>query len=177
MKSVATKYSIDQTTKDNGGVLTGVTKGQQEKALDAAIFRPPRASSSGPVKTQFGYYVFEVTKVTPSKQQPLSTSKASIKQILVSQKQQTKLDAFVKDFQKKWKDGRTARRATDDRLLERAEDDAVGRGPGHDGHAAAERAAGRRHDDHPEEVGRVACGGCLLTPPQTSPRRSRRSTS
>jgi foldase protein PrsA len=104
-KAVATKYSIDQATKADGGVLTGVPKGQQEKSLDAATFKAPLNTVEGPVKTQFGYYVFEVTKVTPSKQQPLSSAtKASIKQLLVSQKQQTALDTFVKDFQKKWKD-------------------------------------------------------------------------
>jgi foldase protein PrsA len=102
--SVARKSSIDQATKADGGELTGVPKGQQEKSLDAATFKAPVNKVSGPVKTQFGYYVFEVTKITPSKQQPLATSKASIKQLLVSQKQQTTLDTFVKDFQKKWKD-------------------------------------------------------------------------
>src|SRR3954462_4400907 len=33
-KSVAKKYSIDQASKNQGGVLLGVSKGQQEKALD-----------------------------------------------------------------------------------------------------------------------------------------------
>jgi foldase protein PrsA len=102
--SVAKKYSIDQATKVDGGELTGVPKGQQEKSLDAATFKAPIGEVRGPVKTQFGYYVFKVQKITPSKQQPLSTSKASIKQLLISQKQQTALDTFVKDFQKKWKD-------------------------------------------------------------------------
>jgi foldase protein PrsA len=103
-KAVATKYSIDQATKVDGGLLTDVPKGQQEKSLDAATFKAPVGEVRGPVKTQFGYYVFEVVKIKPSKQQPLSTSKASIKQLLISQRQQTTLDTFVKDFQKKWKD-------------------------------------------------------------------------
>jgi foldase protein PrsA len=109
-KTVASKYSIDQATKADGGKLTGVPKGQQEKSLDAATFKAPKGKIVGPVKTQFGYYVFEVTKITPGKQQPLSTSKASIKQLLVSQKQQTTLDTFVKDFQKKWKDRTTCQK-------------------------------------------------------------------
>jgi foldase protein PrsA len=109
-KTVTSKYSIDQATKADGGQLTGVPKGQQEKSLDAATFKAPKGQIEGPVKTQFGYYVFEVTKITPGKQQPLSTSKASIKQLLVSQKQQTTLDTFVKDFQKKWKDRTTCQK-------------------------------------------------------------------
>jgi foldase protein PrsA len=109
-KTVASKYSIDQATKADGGKLTGVPKGQQEKSLDAATFKAPKGQIEGPVKTQFGYYVFRVTKITPGKQQPLATSKASIKQLLVSQKQQTTLDTFVKDFQKKWKDRTTCQK-------------------------------------------------------------------
>ena len=109
-KTVAAKYSVDQATKGDGGTLTGVPKGQQEKSLDAATFKAPLNKITGPVKTQFGYYIFEVTKITPGKQQPLSTSKASIKQLLVSQKQQTTLDTFVKDFQKKWKDRTTCQK-------------------------------------------------------------------
>jgi foldase protein PrsA len=103
-KTVAAKYSIDQGTRDNGGLLTNVPKGQQEKALDDATFKAAKSKVGGPVKTQFGYYVFQVVKITPGSQQTLEQSKASIKQLLVSQQQQTKLDAFVKDFQKKWKD-------------------------------------------------------------------------
>jgi foldase protein PrsA len=103
-KTVAAKYSIDQGTKDSGGVLAQVPKGQQEKSLDDATFKAPKGKIEGPVKTQFGYYVFEVTKITPGSQQTLDQSKASIKQLLIGQQQQTKLDAFVKSFQKKWKD-------------------------------------------------------------------------
>ncbi|MCW3001630.1 MAG: peptidylprolyl isomerase [Conexibacter sp.] len=105
-KTVAAKYSIDQGTRDNGGLLAAVPKGQQEKALDDATFKASKGKIEGPVKTQFGYYVFQVAKITPGSQQTLDQSKASIKQLLVSQQQQKKLDAFVKDFQKKWK-GRT----------------------------------------------------------------------
>jgi foldase protein PrsA len=103
-KTVAAKYSIDQGTRDNGGLLAAVPKGQQEKALDDATFKAAKGKIEGPVKTQFGYYVFQVSKITPGSQQTLDQSKDSIKQLLVSQQQQAKIDAFSKSFQKKWKD-------------------------------------------------------------------------
>jgi foldase protein PrsA len=102
-KTVAAKYSIDQGTRDNGGVLAAVPKGQQEKALDDATFKASKNKIEGPVKTQFGYYVFEVTKITPGSQQTLDQASASIKQLLVSQQQQAKIDGFSKSFQDKWK--------------------------------------------------------------------------
>jgi|tagenome__1003787_1003787.scaffolds.fasta_scaffold20893448_2 foldase protein PrsA len=103
-KSVAKKYSIDQASKNQGGKLLAVAKGQQEKALDDAVFKAPKGKLEGPVKTQFGYYLFDVSKITPASQQTLTQATPTIKQLLQSQNQQKALDSFVKDFQKRWKD-------------------------------------------------------------------------
>jgi foldase protein PrsA len=103
-KVVSKKYSIDEASKSQGGKLPAVAKGQQEKALDDAVFKAEKGKVVGPVKTQFGYYVFEVTKITKANQQTLEESKESIRAQLKSQKEQKALDTFVKDFQKKYKD-------------------------------------------------------------------------
>ncbi len=109
-ESVAKKYSIDPASKANGGKLPGVVKGQEQKALDAAIFSAKPNTLTGPIKTPFGYYIFEVTAVHPPSQQSLAQVKESIKQQLTAQQQQTALSAFVKEFKKKW-EGRTDCRA------------------------------------------------------------------
>ncbi|MEA2440402.1 MAG: foldase protein PrsA [Thermoleophilaceae bacterium] len=101
---VAKKYSSDTASKSQGGKLPGVTKGQQEKTFDAAIFSAPKGKVLGPIKTQFGFYVFRVTKITPAKQQPLEAVKTTIKNLLQSQQQQKALNDFVKDFQKRYTD-------------------------------------------------------------------------
>jgi foldase protein PrsA len=103
-KAVAKKYSIDQQTKGNGGELPAVSEGQQEPALDKAIFGAKKGEVTGPVKTQFGYYVFEVTKVTEASQQTLKDAQQTIKGILASEGQQKAMDAFVKDFTEEWKE-------------------------------------------------------------------------
>ena len=100
--SVASKVSIDPTSKANGGLLKEVVKGEEEKALDTAIFSASKNVLGGPVKTPFGYYVYEVVSATPGTQQPLSAVKATIKEQLVSTGQQTALSKFVKDFKTKW---------------------------------------------------------------------------
>jgi foldase protein PrsA len=81
-KSVAKKYSTDDASKSQGGKLPSVTKGQQEKAFDTAIFKAPKGKVQGPVKTQFGYYVFKVTAVKPARQQPLAQVKETIRNLL-----------------------------------------------------------------------------------------------
>jgi foldase protein PrsA len=103
-KSVAKEFSIDQASKNKGGVLQGgVAKGQQEKALDTAIFKADKGKLTGPVKTQFGWYVFEVSKVSEGKQQSLEESKANIKKQLASQNQQSALKKFGDDYRKRYK--------------------------------------------------------------------------
>jgi foldase protein PrsA len=103
-KSVAKKYSIDQASKNKGGELEGgVAKGQQEKALDTAIFAADKGKLTGPVKTQFGWYVFDVEKITKGKQQSLDESKANIKQQLTTQQQNAALKKFGDDYRKRYK--------------------------------------------------------------------------
>src|SRR4051795_7045730 len=102
--SVAKKYSIDEASKAQGGKLPGVAKGQQEKAFDDAIFSAKKGAITGPIKTQFGYYVFDVTKVTPASQQTLAQTKETIRNLLKSQNQQKALNGFVAKFRKDYKD-------------------------------------------------------------------------
>jgi foldase protein PrsA len=101
--AVAKRLSIDQVSKSQGGKLNGLAKGQQEKALDDAVFSAKLNQLVGPVKTQFGFYVFRVTKSTPASQQTLDQSKSQIRALLMTQGQQDTRRKFIDKFQKKWK--------------------------------------------------------------------------
>ena len=103
-KDVAKQYSIDEASKSQAGKLPDQAEGTLEKALDEAVFKAKQGQIYGPVKTQFGYYVFEVDDVKKASQQTLAQAKETIRQTLQSQNQQKALDKFVKDFQKKWKE-------------------------------------------------------------------------
>ena len=103
-QQVVKQYSIDEASKAQGGRLPAVAEGQQEKALDDAVFAARKGQIEGPVKTQFGWYVFEVGKITPASQQSLEQSQDTIKNLLRSQRQQKALDEFIKDFREEYKD-------------------------------------------------------------------------
>jgi foldase protein PrsA len=97
--AVAKKYSTDPTTKNIGGVLNDVTKGQQDAALNQAAFSAPVNKLLGPVKGQFGYYVLEVTKINPATLKTLAQSTATIKSTLAQAQAtaaQTAVDAHAK---------------------------------------------------------------------------------
>ncbi len=97
--AVAKKYSIDPTSKNNGGQLVGVTKGEEDAALNAAAFSAPVNKLLGPVKGQFGYYVFELTKINKATQRSLAKATPLIRQTLAGQQQtnaQTAVDTVAK---------------------------------------------------------------------------------
>ena len=101
-QATAAKYSTDAATKNKGGLLVNVTKGQQDAALDQAAFSASPNVLLGPVQGQFGWYVVEVTSVKPGNQQTLAQATASIRAILTQQQstaQQAKVDA---DAKKNW---------------------------------------------------------------------------
>jgi foldase protein PrsA len=109
--AVAKKYSIDTSTKNKGGLLTGVTKGEEEAALDKAAFAAPKGKVLGPVHGAFGWYVFEVQNVKASTQQSLAQATPLIKQILQGQSQTSAQTAVDNQAKKQWLQKTTCRKA------------------------------------------------------------------
>jgi foldase protein PrsA len=106
---VAKKYSIDPTTKNTGGLLTGVTKGQQDAALDTAAFSAPADKLIGPIKGQFGYYDVDVTKIAPATHQSLAQATPLIKQQLTTEAQTNAENAVDSKAKKDWQSQTTCR--------------------------------------------------------------------
>ncbi len=100
---VAKKYSEDQVSKNAGGKLSGVTKGQQERGLEQAAFAAKKDEIVGPVKTESGYYVVRVDSITPAKVTPFAQVKELLKQRLVADKQSTAWTDWQEEITKKWR--------------------------------------------------------------------------
>jgi foldase protein PrsA len=101
--AAARQYSTDAASKATGGVLRGVSQGQQDRAFDQAAFRAKKNELLGPVRGQFGYYLLRVTNVTAARQTPLAEARAQIRTLLEQQGQQEKIGTFIRDFQDRWK--------------------------------------------------------------------------
>jgi foldase protein PrsA len=102
-RAVTKRFSIDPGTRRRGGRLDGLSKGAGVPELNRVAFKARKGQLVGPVKSQFGYYVFEVTKITPARQRSLEEAKPTIRRLLESENQQRAIDAFVKSFKAKWK--------------------------------------------------------------------------
>ncbi len=102
--TVAKKYSTDPTTKSQGGLRQGVSKGQSEPALDDQVFNAQVGQLVGPFKGENGFYVIEVEKITPASTTPLNAQTTQqIRQQLGSAKQQQTAQDFQTEFTDKWR--------------------------------------------------------------------------
>ena len=82
---LAKRYSIDPGSKNSGGSLGAITRGQMVKPFDAVAFSLPLDTLSAPVHSSYGWHVIEVTAITPGKRTSFASAQADIKSTLDSQ--------------------------------------------------------------------------------------------
>jgi hypothetical protein len=99
---VAKKYSEDQASKDRGGLLEGLVEGQGDPQLEEQAFSAAEGELVGPFETDRGFYLIEVTAITPETTQPLEEASKTIKQQLAASQQQQIASDFQTDFVDKW---------------------------------------------------------------------------
>jgi hypothetical protein len=107
--TVAKKYAADTSSKANGGTLSNVTSGQYENAANKAIFGAAVNTLVGPVKGVLGYYVLEVTKITPATQESLAKATPAIKSQLTQTEATAAGNAVLKTVTARWKKSTTCR--------------------------------------------------------------------
>ena len=100
---LAKQYSQDPGSAEKGGDLGCLGKGETVPPFEEAAFGAEEGEIVGPVKTEFGYHLLEVTDKKPQQVQPLSEVESQITSQLASEKQS---EAFSKwlDEQKKQRD-------------------------------------------------------------------------
>ena len=79
-----------------------MTKGQEEAALNTAIFSAKPNKLERPREDPLRLLHLRSEELTPGNQQTLKQAEASIKQQLTATQQQAALSKFVKEFKKTW---------------------------------------------------------------------------
>ncbi len=100
--TVAKTYAADAASKANGGLLTGVVNGEEELAVNRAIFAGQVKQLLGPVHGQFGYYVLQVVHITPATQQTLAKATPQIKTLLQQQAAAAAQTKVASESKKNW---------------------------------------------------------------------------
>lgn len=99
---VATRVSIDRPSNENGGLIAGIVKGQEEPGLDEAIFAAKPHVLSGPLHVRNRYWAFEVTKVTPEQKTPFRAIEQKVSKKLSEELLNEEDASFIRAFRKKW---------------------------------------------------------------------------
>ncbi len=98
---LARKDSTDTTTKDKGGDLGALVKGQFVPEFDKAAFALKDGQISQPVKTQFGWHIITVN-TTPAHTTSFAEAKAGIIASQLAQKREQAWSDWSVGVLKKW---------------------------------------------------------------------------
>jgi parvulin-like peptidyl-prolyl isomerase len=81
----AKQYSDDPGSKETGGDLGTISKGEMVQEFEDAVFSQEKDAVSDPVKTAYGYHVIQVTGINEAKQYTLEEVKEEISSSLLSE--------------------------------------------------------------------------------------------
>jgi peptidyl-prolyl cis-trans isomerase C len=92
---LAKEHSQDPGSAERGGDLGCLGRGETVQGFDEALFNAEEGEIVGPVETEFGYHLFEVTDIRQQSVQPLSEVEAQIREQLSADKQAEEFSAWV----------------------------------------------------------------------------------
>ncbi|MDR5682681.1 MAG: peptidylprolyl isomerase [Armatimonadota bacterium] len=94
--AVARELSQDPGSKDQGGELGPIQRGQTVPEFDRAAFSLPVGQISDPVKTSFGYHILQVQERTAAKPATLEGAREQIVRVLTDRKRRAAFEAWLK---------------------------------------------------------------------------------
>ena len=93
--ALAKKYSQDPGSAEQGGDLGCIGRGETVPNFEEAVFGAEQGEIVGPVETEFGYHVIEVTDIQEEATQPLSEVEAQIRDQLTTEAQSEEFTAWL----------------------------------------------------------------------------------
>ena len=95
--ALAEEHSQDPSNKDQGGDLGCVPKGQFVPEFDDAAFGAEEGDLVGPVETEFGFHLIEVTDIRPESEVPFEEAAPQIEESLKGEQQGAEFQTWVQD--------------------------------------------------------------------------------
>jgi peptidyl-prolyl cis-trans isomerase C len=92
---LAQEFSQDPGSAENGGDLGCLGRGETVPDFEEAVFGAEQGEIVGPVETEFGYHLIEVTDIREEATQPLSEVEAQIRDQLTTEAQTEEFTAWL----------------------------------------------------------------------------------
>ncbi|MGD0168943.1 MAG: peptidylprolyl isomerase [Smithella sp.] len=97
---LAREYS-DGPTKNKGGDLGYLRKGQLEKQFESKIFALKKGEITDVIETEYGFHIFKVTDIKPETILAYENVKEKVKKFLVDEKIKQAADLYAKKLREK----------------------------------------------------------------------------
>jgi peptidyl-prolyl cis-trans isomerase C len=94
---LAREFSQDPGSAERGGDLGCLGQGETVPNFEEAVFNAEQGEIVGPVETEFGYHVVEVTDVREESTQPLSEVETQIRDQLTAEAQTEEFTAWLQE--------------------------------------------------------------------------------
>jgi peptidyl-prolyl cis-trans isomerase C len=94
---LAREYSQDPGSAENGGDLGCLGQGETVPNFEEALFNAEEGEIVGPVETEFGYHVIEVTDIRQQSTQPLSEVEGQIREQLSADMQAEEFNSWIQE--------------------------------------------------------------------------------
>ncbi len=101
--TVAKAESQDPGSAPNGGDLGFFQKGQMTPAFEETAFKLKPGATSGIVETPFGFHIIKVIEKRPARTAPFAEASGQIKEFLISNQREQKLEQFIVQMKTKAK--------------------------------------------------------------------------
>jgi peptidyl-prolyl cis-trans isomerase D len=98
-EDLAKKYSEDPGSKDKGGLIGPIQKGQTVAEFEKAAFGAQKGQTVGPIKSSFGFHIIHVDDKTDAHVKSLDEVKSQIEPIVGKQKGQAAAESMAKSLQ------------------------------------------------------------------------------
>jgi peptidyl-prolyl cis-trans isomerase C len=97
---VASEYSDDPGSKDRGGLYENIAFGKFATEFEQAVRSQEIDKIGDPIKTQYGYHLIEVKKITPSINKTFEESKEIIKETMIAERKKSEMEKYFNKLKK-----------------------------------------------------------------------------
>lgn len=101
-EEMAKKYSDDKASKDKGGALGIIRRGETDPEFESQVFKLKPGEISPPIRSTFGYHLVKLERKEPQKQMSFEEAREMAKKDLKEEKEEVYIKSLLEELNKKY---------------------------------------------------------------------------